>query len=211
MASASSSRLDPELAPSLASGLTDAVRLLLEQEEQGVAADSTQDLFFSTALQHSSLHKAVLGYFVAGVERSPNSETYSSLIYVCVKLRCLDDGFRHFEQMMGMGLLPDARTYAHLLKGCGRTRQIRRGEAFFRLLKQRSAPQVYDRRVYNALINMYSHAKGRGTFLMPNEAAPAWQVSPDPNPNPNPNPSPSPNPNPNPNPNQRGGSGLAGV
>ena len=50
----------------------------------------------------------------------------------------------------------------------------RRGEAFFRLLKQRKAPHVYDRRVYNAVINMYAHQKGRGQTLLPSEAEPAW-------------------------------------
>ena len=55
-------------------------------------------------------------------------------------------------------------------------RQVRRGEAFFRLLKQRNAPQVYDSRVYNAMINMYAHQKVRGQMLRNHEAAPAWEV-----------------------------------
>ena len=123
-------------------GITEAVHLLIEQEDQGVAADATQDLFFSTALQNTKLDQAVLAYFLAGKDKTPNTETFTSLIYVSVKLRRLDDGFKHFEEMMAAGILPDHRTYAHLIKGCGRTKQIRRGEAFFRLLKQRNAPQV---------------------------------------------------------------------
>ena len=43
------------------SALSDAVHLLLEQEDQGVAADATQDLFISTVIQDSKLHDAVLG------------------------------------------------------------------------------------------------------------------------------------------------------
>jgi pentatricopeptide repeat protein len=159
-----------------ASGLTDAVRLLLEQEIQGVAADATQDLFLASVMQDSKLHEAVLAYFLAGMEAVPNSETYTSLIYVCVKLRRLDEGFRYFEAMMAQSILPDARTYAHLLKGCGRTKQIRRGEAFFQLLKKKNAPQIYDVRAYNALLNMYAHQKTRGEHLKPHEASPAWLV-----------------------------------
>ena len=157
-------------------GLTEAVHLLLEQEEQGVAADRTHDLFFSTAMQNANLYDAVLAYFINGVNEAPNSETYTSLIYVCVKLRRLDEAFKHFEEMTAKQILPDARTYAHLIKGCGRTRQVRRGEAFFRLLKSRNAPYVYDRRVYNAMINMYAHAKGPSHILLPAVAAPAWHV-----------------------------------
>ena len=166
--------LDPDLMEQVPGGLADAIHVLLEQEDQGIAADATQNLFFTTALQNSQLHDAALAYFKAGKDRQPNTETYTSLIYVCVKLRRLDDGFTHFESMMSEGILPDCRVYAHLLKGCGRTRQIRRGEAFFRLLKQRKAPHVYDRRVYNAVINMYAHQKGRGQTLLPSEAEPAW-------------------------------------
>ena len=79
--------VERELAPLVPGGLTEAVHLLLEQEEQGVAADRTHDLFFSTALHHSNLYDAVLAYFIAGVKEAPNTETYTSLIYVCVKLR----------------------------------------------------------------------------------------------------------------------------
>ena len=103
--------------------------LLLEQEDQGVAADVTQDVFFQTMMQDSRLNDAVLAYFVAGKDALPNTETYTSLIYVCVKLRRLDQGFAMFEEMMERSIIPDNRTYAHLIKGCGRTRQIRRGEA----------------------------------------------------------------------------------
>lgn len=46
--------------PTVPGGITEAIYLLLEQESQGVAADKTQDLFFTTAMQHSKLHEAVL-------------------------------------------------------------------------------------------------------------------------------------------------------
>ena len=156
--------------------LTTAVRLLLEQEDQGIAADVTQDVLTSTILHDSRLHEAVLAFFVAGKDAAPNTETFASLIYVCVKLRRLDEAFRHFEAMMDARILPDSRTYAHLLKGCGRARQVRRGEAFFLLLKERGAPSVYDARVYNAVINMHCHSKTRGQHLLPKEAAPAWEA-----------------------------------
>lgn len=91
---------------------------------------------------------------MAGKDASPNTETYTSLIYACVKFRQLDEGFQHFEAMMAAGILPDCRTYAHLIKGCGRTKQLRRGASFFELLKQRNAPEVFTLRVYNAMINM---------------------------------------------------------
>jgi len=157
-------------------GLTEAVQLLIDQEEQGVAADRTQDLFMHAIMADSKLYDAVLDYFQGQKDASPNTETYTSLIYVCVKMRRLDEGFKHFERMMNEGILPDCRAYAHLIKGCGRTKQIKRGEAFFRLLKQRNAPQVYDRRVYNAMINMYAHSKMKGQHLTPSEAAPPWEV-----------------------------------
>jgi len=158
------------------SGLSDAVFLMMEQEDQGVAADVTQDLFLTAALQDSKLPEAVLAYFVAGKDASPNTETYTSLIYACVKFRQLDEGFQHFEAMMAAGILPDCRTYAHLIKGCGRTKQLRRGASFFELLKQRNAPEVFTLRVYNAMINMYAHKKNRGAYLAPAEAAPSWEV-----------------------------------
>ena len=158
--------------------ISGAIELLLEQEDQGVAADVTQDLFMATVMQDSQLNEAVLAYFVGERDANPNSETHSSLIYACVKLRQLDDAFANFERMVGEGFLPDDRTYSHLIKGCGRTRQIRRGEEFFKLLKNRNAPNVHTPRVYNAIINMYSHQKGRVGFqlLSPSEAAPAWRT-----------------------------------
>jgi hypothetical protein len=53
---------DSQRSPQLGtSALSDAVHLLLEQEDQGVAADATQDLFISTVMQDSKLHDAVLG------------------------------------------------------------------------------------------------------------------------------------------------------
>jgi pentatricopeptide repeat protein len=146
------SRLDNDRgAMDIVNGLNDAVQLLQEQEDQGVAADRTQDLFMTAVMHDSKLYDAVLAYFTSQKDANPNTETYTSLIYVCVKLRQLDEGFKHFERMMNEGVLPDNRTYAHLIKGCGRTKQIKRGEAFWRLLKQRNAPQVYDRRVFNAM------------------------------------------------------------
>ena len=147
-----------ELEPS-AEVLTDAIGLLVEQEAHGVAADSTHDMLLSALLHDTKLHEAVLGYFLAEKSARPSSETYTSLIYVCVKLRRLDDAFRHLEAMMHDAILPDCRTYAHLIKGCGRIRQMKRGETFFRLLKSQNAPEVYDVRVYNAMINMYAHQK----------------------------------------------------
>lgn len=171
------SRLDNDRgAMDIVNGLNDAVQLLQEQEDQGVAADRTQDLFMTAVMHDSKLYDAVLAYFTSQKDANPNTETYTSLIYVCVKLRQLDEGFKHFERMMNEGVLPDNRTYAHLIKGCGRTKQIKRGEAFWRLLKQRNAPQVYDRRVFNAMINMYSHSKQRHQYLTPAEAAPPWEI-----------------------------------
>merc|ERR1719163_1287824 len=45
--------LDPDLMEQVPGGLADAIHVLLEQEDQGIAADATQNLFFTTALQNS--------------------------------------------------------------------------------------------------------------------------------------------------------------
>ena len=161
-------------APPGAASISEAVALLLEQEDQGVAADSTEDLFLAQVMQQTALQTAVIKYFRAQMEREPNNESYTSLIYACVKLRHLDDAFGYFEEMLNSGHPPDARSYSHLIKGCGRARQLRRGEAFFRLLKEREVPQIRDPTVYSALINMHTHQKPLGFHLTPAEAAPAW-------------------------------------
>ena len=161
-------------APPGAASISEAVALLLEQEDQGVAADSTEDLFLAQVMQQTALQAAVIKYFRAQMEREPNNESYTSLIYACVKLRHLDAAFGYFEEMLNSGHPPDARSYSHLIKGCGRARQLRRGEAFFRLLKEREVPQIRDPTVYSALINMHTHQKPLGFHLTPAEAAPAW-------------------------------------
>lgn len=77
--------------------------------------------------------------------------------------------------MLVAGVLPDARSYASLLKGCGRRKQVPRGEAFYRLLQERNAPQATDVTVYNALINMYSNKRTKRNMLQPADVLPAWE------------------------------------
>jgi hypothetical protein len=93
------SRLDNDRgAMDIVNGLNDAVQLLQEQEDQGVAADRTQDLFMTAVMHDSKLYDAVLAYFTSQKDANPNTEAYTSLVYVCVKLRQLDEGFKHFER-----------------------------------------------------------------------------------------------------------------
>ena len=70
-----------------------AVKLLLEHEEQGIAADVTNDALSLSALQHPRMLSKILQFFEAQRAENPTVDTYSSLIYACVKLRQLDAAF----------------------------------------------------------------------------------------------------------------------
>ena len=103
-------------------------------------------------------------------------ESYALLIYACVKLRRLDQAFVHFDTMVRRGLEPDPRVFAALLKGCGRARQLKRGERFFESLLDANAAGARSATAYNALINMYSHQKQRPATLLPHEVSNAWRA-----------------------------------
>ncbi|EOD29709.1 hypothetical protein EMIHUDRAFT_233609 [Emiliania huxleyi CCMP1516] len=159
--------------------LARAVRLLLAQESQGVAADAAGDALMQSVLLNPRLCDAILRFFEGQkdlVEASAGrdadaavGESYALLIYACVKLRRLDQAFVHFDTMVRRGLEPDPRVFAALLKGCGRARQLKRGERFFESLLDANAAGARSATAYNALINMYSHQKQRPATLLPHE------------------------------------------
>jgi len=166
--------------------LARAVRLLLAQESQGVAADAAGDALMQSVLLNPRLCDAILRFFEGQkdlVEASAGrdadaavGESYALLIYACVKLRRLDQAFVHFDTMVRRGLEPDPRVFAALLKGCGRARQLKRGERFFESLLDANAAGARSATAYNALINMYSHQKQRPATLLPHEVSNAWRA-----------------------------------
>lgn len=158
-----------------AAAVAQAVKLLNDQEGRGIAAD-VGDALVASAQHHSGLQDAVLRYFRRMAEASPDIESFTSLLYVCVKLRRIDEAFAQFEAMVNKGVPADARAYVHLIKGCGRVRQLRRGDELVRVLQRRNADHINDPLVFNARINMHSHVTRRAGVLEPSDAARAWAV-----------------------------------
>ena len=95
-----------------------AVALLLEQEDQGVAADSTEDLFLAQVMQQTALQTAVINISARRWSASRTTSLLTSLIYARAKLRHLDEAFGYFEEMLNSGHPPDALVL-HLIMGCG--------------------------------------------------------------------------------------------
>jgi pentatricopeptide repeat protein len=168
--------------------LSRAIQLLLAQETQGVAADASQDGLMQSVLLNPRLSDAILAYFTAHKDMAMRAGTdvpgrmvalgdaYASLIYACVKMRKLNLAFDHHDDMRAAGVPVDARVYASLLKGCGRTKKVKRGEGFFRSLLARNEKSARDVTVYNALLNMYSHQLPRSQLLGPQHVADSWRV-----------------------------------
>eukprot|EP00967_Tisochrysis_lutea_P115988 scaffold186297_cov31-Tisochrysis_lutea.AAC.1 len=145
--------------------LSSAISLLLSQEAQGIAADSSADPLLSSVLLNARLCDAMHAWFEAQVsaanDTSGRADAFSSLVYACVKMRRLEDAFRARERMEQQRLPVSSRVLASLLKGCGRAREVRRGEALFDSLPPHAADTV----VYNAMINMYAHQRLRPLTL----------------------------------------------
>jgi pentatricopeptide repeat protein len=168
--------------------LSRAIQLLVAQEDQGVAADASQDGLMHSLMLNPRLSDAILAYFTAQKDRalrtaketpgrvSALGDAYASLIYACVKMRKLDLAFEHHDAMRSAGVPVDARVYASLLKGCGRAKKIKRGESFFRTLLGRGERAAREATVYNALLNMYTHQLPRPLFLSPHHVADSWRV-----------------------------------
>jgi len=172
--------------------LDEAIRLLMTQENQGVAADATQDALMMSILLNDRLRDAMIRYFEmhknkvesqaaatapagsGNPDRTAVSEAYSTLIYACVKLRKIDQAFGHYKTMQERNLRPDARVFSSLLKGCGRARQTKRGEVFFRSLAGNK--EARHATVYNALINMHSHQAEMPFKLLPYLAEGSWRA-----------------------------------
>lgn len=168
--------------------LSRAIQLLLTQENQGVAADISQDALVQSILLNPRLSNAIIAYFTAhkdmAMRAAPDmpgreaalGDAYASLIYACVKMRRLDAAFDHHNAMRLAGVPVDARVYAALLKGCGRAKKVRQGESFFRELLARGERSARDVTVYNALLNMHAHQLPRSQFLGPRHVADSWRV-----------------------------------
>jgi len=108
----------------------------------------------------------------AANDTSGRADAFSSLVYACVKMRRLEDAFRARERMEQQRLPVSSRVLASLLKGCGRAREVRRGEALFDSLPPHAADTV----VYNAMINMYAHQRLRPLTLSAAQVADSWSI-----------------------------------